>query len=474
MKRLLGLLLALCIPALAQVNPGVGAPTTLSPAIATHPIWLPNVNSAWYAGQLSYSGITNAVQKAPSKSFSQSWVDASIYGFATSDTTGTTNFAAFATMATAVNASGGYTAVRFAPGVYKIDASTITAYHSTGSTFTNLRNFIIDASQATFLMVNDAGPRAWLMRFDGCTNMIFRMNWKGTNHTDGTNGVGGVWLRGNNSSVDYAFTSNKMYEGVRVGENEDPYYQPSAAYEGNHDINIWSKCVDTYYACPVYLASNVNIWCESIGTSAGGYGAYRAVYIEACNNVHAVSRTKDLVVPDGVNIISMGPRYTSPQMVGCTNVWLDATDLGTTHITTYQNLVKVCVVTCHDAAVQNLSATMDNIHINITLSSSATLWGSNLMVVFQCLGTGSNVYSNIFLSGRVKRLDGNNRWMCALDGATTGLSTLGLTAINLHDDATGRFFEALAANQPVAIHKYLSDVGTCYFTTPAVQTITAH
>jgi hypothetical protein len=335
---------------------------------------------------------------------------------------------------------------------------------------------ILDGSKATFLVSNDAGPRAWIVQFVGAKNITLNLNWQGTNHTDDTNGIGGVWFTGGNSAIDYSYTGYKMFDCVRVGEGEDPAITASTVYEGNHDFNLRGFCVDVYYGAAVYLTSNVNIWLEISRSTFGADTSYRAVYLEACNNVRAVSRSKNMAVPDGVNCICIGPRYTSPQMVGCTNIWLDATDLGTTQLVAYQRLVKVYQVTTTN--LKNTSANQDNIHINVTLTMSATVWGSNPVVTFSSLGdqgTCLNTYTNVFVSGRVTRLVANNYRLLAVDSDCTGLSSLGLTVINFHDTLAGnRLMECLAANIPVEVQTYLSDYGSFYATTPAVQHLTAH
>jgi len=470
MVRLFSILIGLtcCCAAPAQRISSTG------PSGQAYPLRVPGVGSSRLAGQLVYDGNDNSIKRAVHRSFSQTPVNAAVYGFTTTDHSGNANADAFVNMVSAMRVQGGYTAVSFQPGTYVINAESLK-YHKSLCSFVNMRNIIIDGSQATFKVINDNAPKSYVMAFDGCTNVTLRFNWVGTNYTISKYGVGGVWFRGWNSNVDYSFTSNRMFEGVRIGEGEDPRETHSDDYEGNHDFNINAKCIDTHYACPVYLASNINIWSESIGTAAGGWGSWRNVYLQGCSNVHAVSRVKNLSVSDGCNCIAIGPRFTSPQMVGCSNIWLDATDLGTTRFIKYQMLVKMYQVAAQDSNLTNLSATHNNININVDLTVSHSLWGANPVVVFDCGGTGANEFKDITISGRVNRTEPTGIPLIDTVSSMTGLAALDLTLFNFHTTMPSQPTMRVSLAEPVVkVNSYLCDLGTFRFAAPGRQTHTLH
>jgi hypothetical protein len=451
-----------------------------------HPLWLANANAATYTGQTTYDSKSNLTQPAPKKVFSQAMVAASTYGFVTSDATGLTNLAALYTWRDAANTAG-FTFIKFAPGNYNIKVPHVGDPGYIGSSgpvalFTGILAGVVDAGQATFTFLSDDRPSLGMICFEASSNIdivIKNMigSHSGTTTTGAGSGVRGMWLTRGNSNFDITFRAQTMFEGIRIAEYEDPASPPASTMEGNHDINVWCSVVDTFYGVPCYLASNLIIYCESKGTPAGNYGCYRAVYLTGCSNVRAVSRTQNMSTPDGVNIIGSAPRLANPQHIGCTNIWLDATDLGTNRYVQYQYLVKMAIVSC---TVSNISAAFSNINVNVSLTMSATVWGANSVVAFgagAALPTGAHTFQ-MNLSGLVKRLSYIADATIKQESTPVGLTSVTLNLINFHDlyyngsKPISIYVPGSASTVAYYVNSYASDVQTASFSNGGIQTLT--
>ena len=427
-------------------------------------------------------GIRRALSpsRQPGTSSQAAFLDASAFGFSTADKVGSGNFAGLAGIEASAMAQG-HLFLRFAPGIYKIRMPLpgepgYLGPSATACMFTDLHDIVIDASKATFVLSNDTVKDAALFAFSGCSDVTLNFNFVGT-HTNRNNGMRGIFLKNNNNKFNIIFSSNRMFEGIRVGNWEDPAVYRSAVFEGNQDIAIKAKCVDTYYAVPCYLTDKLDIQCESRGTASGGFAAYRAVYLNGCSNVKAVSRTLNLAAPDGVNIIGSGPQYSEPRMLGCRNVWLNATDLGSTQYVQYQSLVKFNIVS---ASTDNVSSIQDNINVRVDLKITPSVWRNNSAVVFGSLGaSAAHEFKNITLSGSIVRtVDGDHSTVSVEDGAI-GLSKLDITFRDFSDKGVSRkpltlYIPPSLSGVKVTGRAYRSQIGRVAVANPAIQALAVH
>ena len=409
-------------------------------------------------------------------------LDSTYFGF---DANAANNYNAMRAMEDYANSNGSI-AVRFRPGTYTVQlpASGEPGYRGGGQgacSMANVNGVTIDASQAVFYtpsggdITKDITEQS-LFLFNGCNDINIKANFKGVHQGHTHLGIKGIYLKSNNSNADLTITSERMFDGIRVGNWEDPAQVSGPIYEGNHDITIDIKSVDTYYTAALYLTNNATITSEAKGTAEGNYGAYRAVYLNGCTNVNATSKTMDMNVSDGVNIIGSAPQWSLPQHVGCSNITMNATDMGTTHYVQYQSLVKLNVVT---SSVIDTSIIHKNININVDIKETDTIWTNNRAVAIGAIGEGaSHRYEDVTISGTVDRQTANTSSAISVETLVQGLSYFGLTLRGFHDlfdpQAKPYTINVGSALPTVEIEAYDSDVGTVYLSDKTKQTFVAY
>jgi len=412
------------------------------------------------------------------------YLNASTFGF---DPAAANNFAAMQAMATYANTQKTIK-VRFLPGTY-----TITLPETSGNGYAagslsacpmaNVTGVWIDASQATLFVTNDTTRTDnSLFRFDGCSNLDINANFLGA-HTGLTgSGVKGLYLKSNNTHAKLTFTAKQMFDGVRIGNWEDPAVAPTPVFEGNQDITVNCTTTDTYYSVAAFLTDTMTITSHAIGTQAGKYGAHRAVYLDGCSNVTATSDTCDLAVGDGVNIIGTAPMAVAPFHAGSSNISLTCNDLGTTHYVASQCLVKMNVVT---SSTEDVPTITDNIQMDVHVNPSGTVWTANRVFAAGSVSVDQlphHRFTNISLSGTVDRDASYVATMSPtihVENITVGMLSFDLTLKNFHDlytpAATKPISIYVGSAQPaVTINAYSSDIGSVTFTDTSKQSCTSH
>jgi hypothetical protein len=358
-------------------------------------------------------------------------LDASYFGFSTN---AANNFQAMRALEAYVNTKAGV-AVTFQPGTYVVSlpGSADPGYRGmqqAACMLTGVSGATIDAASAEFYCTNLDSEQA-IFQFRSCTNIILNAQFRGEHQPVPTSGVKSVHLVSSNSAVNINIRTTKMYDGVRIGNYEDPSVIATPTYDGNGNITVVATNLDTYYGVAAYLARDLNITCQSVGTSANGFGAYRCVYLNGCSNVMAYSYCRDLAVPDGCNIIGSGPSALSPYHFGASNVTMYAMDLGSTNNVLYQSLVKLGVVT---SSVSATNITLQNIRIIVNAPSTSTIRPNLYTVAIGSLGTGAaHVYTNITISGTVGRGPSNRSPAIKVESTLAGLAVLQLALDGFYD-----------------------------------------
>lgn len=394
--------------------------------------------------------------------------DASYFGFSTN---AANNFTAMRALESYAN-SNGTVAVVFQPGTYivSLPISGELLYRGVqrgACEFTRVTGVSIDAANAEFYTTNLNSSEQSIFRFKSCTNITVNAQFRGLHIGMGT-GIKSVHLVSSNTAATLNIKSTRMWDGVRIGDYADPLAAPT--YEGNNNITVIATNTDTYYGVVANLAKDLNIMCESIGTSVSGFGAHRSVYIAGCTNVVVRSYFLNLNVPDGCNLITSAPSGLSPHHFGSSNVTLYATDIGSTNNVKFQSVAKLGVVT---SSVSATNIVHKHIQIQVNAPSTATVRTNNYTIAIGSLGTGAaHVFEDITLSGTVQRGPSNTQPTIYIESNLVGLSRLQL--------ALNRFYDAINPTQytiscdntspAVDIAAIDSDVNLVYLAAPARQT----
>jgi hypothetical protein len=407
-------------------------------------------------------------------------IDAARFGFSTASPN---NYYALNEMARYLS---NRTRVRviFAPGTYTITfpRQGDVNYGGAGQSacwINGASNIILDAGNSEFYVTN-ADINFFeqsVFKFSDSASVRINANFRGEHTGIITNGVKAVYLYSNNSNFTIVENSVRMYDGVRIGQYEDPINNPIPVSEGNHDINVVITSTDTYYTVAMYLAENVSVVSDAKGTSEGNYGAHRAVYVTGSNNVDVVSLSRNMNVQDGCNIIGSAPAAIPPYHFGSTNINMRAIDTGTDEYLQYQTLVKINVV---NSSKNSVSITHSDINVYVDVNSSSTLWRNNCTFEIGSGGSSaSHRFENITVSGYNRRpgARSNDKPLICVDTLMEGLSYLQLKLDNLHDvfDAPTPYSIGVYSNKPeVHIDAYNSTLGNAYFVDPSKQFFTAH
>lgn len=404
-------------------------------------------------------------------------IDASHFGFSSA---AENNFAAMRALEEYANTHKSVS-VRFPPGTFvvKSPVSGEPGYRGRGqaaSWMKNVNGVVIDASQAWF-KTPDSAPESALFRFSDSRNVRLHANFEGDNYGDKGNGrdsVTAIHLWSNNENFDLVFEAVQMFDGVRIG-NWILDRTASVDYSGNKNITVNAKGRDTVYTVAAYLASKLTLAVEVHGTAARGYGARRAVYLAGCDDVRAVSESRDMNISDGVNLITTNATVHPPYHIGSTNVTLHAIDTGSTMHVNHRRLAKLGVVTNDES---NISATHKNIAIQLSFTGPMTDWLGTHIFSFGALGTGAqHRFEDITLSGRLERM-GSNLAVIFGEGNMEGLAYLGMNLVDFHDIGgptwTPLSIRITNPDPTVEIQSFRSTVGSVYFINPTRQSYTDH
>ncbi len=402
-------------------------------------------------------------------------IDASFFGFSSA---AENNFAAMRALEEYANTHESVS-VRFPPGTFvvKFPGSGEPGYRGRGQAATWMKNVdgvVIDASQAWF-KTPDSAPESALFRFSDSRNVRLHANFEGDNYGDKGNGrdsVTAIHLWSNNDNFELLFEAVQMFDGVRIG-NWIADRTASVDYSGNRNVTVSAKARDTVYSVAAYLASNLTVEVEVHGTAARGYGARRAVYLAGCDEVRAVSRSRDMNISDAVNLITTNATVHPPYHLGSTNVTLHAIDTGSSMHVNHRRLAKLGVVTSDES---NISATHRNIAIQLGFTGPMTGWLDTHIFAFGALGKGAqHRFEDITLSGRLDRRESN---MAAVfgEGNTEGLAYVGMNLVDFHDTGSATWtplsIRVTSPDPTVEIRGSRSTVGSVHFINPSRQTYT--
>lgn len=272
-----------------------------------------------------------------------------------------------------------------------------------------------------------------------------------------------------------------MFDGVRIGNYENPDSLSEPKYHGNDDITIDINATDTNYAVAAYLASNLNIKSESIGTATGEWGAHRAVYISGSKHVYVESKSKNMNVSDGAHLVTSAPSVSAPYNVGCEDVEMHIEDMGATRYVFGQILAKIGVVFSPKSTTK---VTHKNIIFHVNATTETEVWNRCRLFAVGSVGQGAtHSFENIILSGTFDRTFTRNNNVSAIYVhpflyGNEGLGYLDLKLQNFHDiyneaeDSKPLTIRVHPKEPKVTIHAYNSTVHKVELANTTVQNFT--
>jgi hypothetical protein len=236
------------------------------------------------------------------------------------------------------------------------------------------------------------------LRLVSCTNVTIRLKTSGVqdgNDYD-TYSAKGIWLWGTNNGINISTVSTGTWFSVGVGG----WWASGTDYWlGNTNITISSTNYNCRYGVDLRMTHGATVTNQSIGDATHNYASHRAVYVAGSTNVTAYSWSKDLNAQDADHYVTSNP--SSVGNAGSSNVWLSATDLGSTYLPNAGRcLAKVGTVY---STLSAYKTTMSDITLDVHIVSDATKWNKNLLHatrIGSAAGVGAgHVFEGIKITG---------------------------------------------------------------------------